>query len=195
MRVPKGSREAVCPTCWKKTPVRQNSSSVSQNNRQNNSAAVRLQQQQYDNMTNSNRVERVNKHAPVLHKQLDKRRRQLLEPISSSLKGYVECVLWRSGSEFRMYLIEHDEENDISSHRFLLSGKSDMFTRGLNLIISMSPDASRESAAYIGKCRGDTNQQRYCLYDSGLAPKNAPRQYVVSLSLEHSLEKKTSNTS
>jgi hypothetical protein len=31
---------------------------------------------------------------------------------------------------------------------------------------------------YIGKLRGDTSQQRYCLYDSGLAPKNAPKQYM-----------------
>ena len=131
------------------------------------------------------------KNVPVMYKQLDKRRRQLLEPLSSSLKGYVECVLWRSGSEFRMYLIEHDEENDISSHRFLLSGKSDMFTRGLNLIISMSPDASRESAAYIGKCRGDTNQQRYCLYDSGLAPKNAPKQYVFFVVFENEFTRKS----
>jgi len=47
-----------------------------------------------------------------------------------------------------MYLIEHDEETDVSSHRFLLCGKRDMFARGLNLIISMSPDANRENAAY-----------------------------------------------
>eukprot|EP00938_MAST-03A_sp_MAST-3A-sp1_P003252 g3252.t1 len=180
MRVPRGAREAVCPTCWKKTPVRRDSE-VSTVGLQQQQQQQQQQQLQNNNTTRTSesrvKMTRI-KNVPVMYKQLDKRRRQLLEPLSSSLKGYVECVLWRSGSEFRMYLIEHDEENDISSHRFLLSGKSDMFTRGLNLIISMSPDASRESAAYIGKCRGDTNQQRYCLYDSGLAPKNAPKQYI-----------------
>ena len=60
-----------------------------------------------------------------------------------------------------------------------------MFVRGLNLAISMSPDARKDSPGYIGKLRGDVSQLRYVVYDDGLSPKDAPKSITAKERARH----------
>eukprot|EP00940_MAST-03C_sp_MAST-3C-sp2_P001944 g1944.t1 len=198
MRIPADAKEAVCPRCWKMVNL-----TLSGADSHGNVASPSPPRTDDDPAVTSTatptRTDFSARSYAVPIRSRDsgatRRRSQLMCPLNKAHSGLVECALWRinGGKEFRMYLIENRDSDGAGGgdaagavdHQLLLSGKSDMFVRGLNLAISMSPDARKDSPGYIGKLRGDVSQLRYVVYDDGLSPKDAPKSITAKERARH----------
>jgi tubby-related protein 1 len=112
-------------------------------------------------------------------------RRFLTAPVPREL-GTVRCFLKRGldSSNKYIYALYLDRRK---GNKFVMFAKdrSGFMTRGVNVMISMTPQGGRHEPSFIGKVRGNMANTEFVLYDNGLAPRKARGPMEARAELAH----------